>query len=286
MNVTMPWKASSDTPVNGVASKIDEVRKTLTKEAEHLADMAAQYGRDAAAHASDIAEDAGRQASKLASDASRIASDAGSKAQSAASDSQASASNIGQQLMKGAAQLGTALALSGSKAANDAQASAQSTAKNLRNVRLTTEPQKTTPDFTPGITLLAGFGAGIALMYFLDPERGRARRNMLRDKLMSWTRKASTTASGTARHLGNRAQGAMAEARGQMMSASDTASDASADTQTWDTSSDVSNGHSEVPGYGSATGFGASESAQDPSTTDTWGEQPQPTTSSSEIEIR
>ena len=51
MSVTMPWKASGDTPVNGVASKLDEVRQSLGKEAERLSEMAAGYTRDAGSHA-------------------------------------------------------------------------------------------------------------------------------------------------------------------------------------------------------------------------------------------
>jgi len=269
MSVTMPWHASAETPVNGVGSKIDDVRRSLSKEAEHLAEMAARYGREAAAHASDIADDASKQASKIASDTT-------AKAQTVASDSVGSANNWGQQLIKGAAEVGAALAVSSRKVAKDANQTVQSTARDARNLRLTTEPQKTGPDFAPGITLLAGFGAGIALMYYLDPERGRARRNMLRDKLLSWTRKATQTASGTAKDLSNRAQGAVYETRKQMTGSPDT------DTQTWETSSAAGNGLTgQSKSDGSLTAYGSS----DPSTTDTWGEQPQPSSTSTEIEV-
>ena len=100
-----------------------------------------------------------------------------------------------------------------------------------------TEPKQTGPDFTPGITLLAGFGAGIALMYYLDPEHGKARRNLLRDKVMSWSRKAAVTARGTAVDVSNRAQGAIHETssqiKGQMMAPE---ADPTSETQTWRTS--------------------------------------------------
>src|SRR3954468_24335889 len=264
MTLTMPWKASSDTPVNGVASKFDDVKRTLSREAEHLADIAAQYTQDAGAHAADIADDASRQASKVAKDATK-------KAQTIASDPAGQAGGLASDVMKAAASLGTAIALSGRKTADDLSESAQSVAKDLRNVRITTEPKKTGPDFMPGITLLAGFAAGSALMFFLDPERGRARRNLLRDKLMSWTRKASATASGTARDLSNRAQGTMIETRKQLQSGQSPDVDVTADTQSW----------SAETGYidhGSATGFGSStepastgSTPTDPSTKDTGG---------------
>jgi hypothetical protein len=267
MTVTMP--------VNGVASKIDDIRESLSKEAEHLADLATSYGRDASAHASDIADDA-------AFNARAVARNAKANAGSTANDQIAHANSWLSDILKAAAGLGTALALSGRKTADDLNQNAQSTAKDLsknaqstakdlatelRKVRITTEPKKTGPDFTPGVTLLAGFGAGIALMWFLDPERGRARRNLLRDKLTSWTRKATETASGTARDLSNRAQGAAYEARKQMMPSSSVDGsaefDADSDTQTWKTTAAYDSSQPQE---------------SDGSTTDTWGEQPQTTT--------
>lgn len=253
MSVTMPWTASDDTPVNGVANKIDEVRHALSKEAEHLTEMAAKYGRDAGAHASDIADDAAKQASKLAKDAgkqaSKIAKDTNAKAQDLAADPAKQAGGWIDGLLKAIAALGTAFALSGKKAADDLNANAKSVADDLGKLRLTTEPKKTGPDFTPGITLLAGFGAGIALMYFLDPEKGRERRDMVRDRLMSLTKPRPTN--------------------------NDWASE---ETQAWQTEADNA---LETSDYSSTTGFGST----DPSTTDTWGTQPQ-TTGSTEIDIR
>jgi hypothetical protein len=268
MSLTMPWKASSDTPVNGVASRFDDMKRTLSREAEHLANLAAQYTHDAGSHVSDVADDASKQASKIAKDATN-------KAQSVATDPAGQAGSLANDVLKAAAGLGTAVVLSGRKTADDLSGTAQSVAKDLRNVRITTEPKKTNPDFMPGITLLAGFAAGIALMFFLDPERGRARRNLLRDKLMSWTRQASATATGTTRHLSNRAQGAVYETRRQIQGQSQ--GDAADDTQAWAADSAYTD-------YGSATGFGASSTetpSSDPSTTDTWGEQPQTTSSTS-----
>ncbi|HEV7797174.1 MAG TPA: SRPBCC family protein [Pyrinomonadaceae bacterium] len=62
------------------------------------------------------------------------------------------------------------------------------------------------------LRLLSGAGLGAALMYFLDPERGRRRRALLRDKLISAKRKAPRALEVTARDLRNRAQGLVAEA--------------------------------------------------------------------------
>ena len=260
MSVTMPWKASGDTPVNGVASKFDDVRQSLAKEADRLVELAADYSRDAGAHAAGIADDAATQAAKLGRSASQ-------RAQAVAADPAESASNWFSGLIKGAAGLGTAFALAGRKTADDLGSNAQSVAKDLRNVRITTEPKKTGPDFLPGITLLAGFGAGIALMYFLDPERGRTRRNLLRDKVLSFGRQASKTASGTAKDLGNRAQGVMADTRKLIPSNGTGASDYEEDS------------------YMSSTGYDTAENlaATDVPKTDVWGQQPQTTPESNSI---
>jgi hypothetical protein len=276
MTLTMPWKASSETPVNGVSSKFDEVRRALSKEAEHLAEVAAQVGRDSGIQAAKLADETSAKASK-------IADQTASQASGIARDPAGSASNVAQQVLKGAAELGTVLAVSSRKTAKDLSQNAQSVADDLRRVRITMEPKKTGPDFTPGISLLAGFGAGIALMYFLDPEKGKARRNMLADRLMSWTRKAGEAATGKAKHLGNRASGAMYETRKQLQGGA-WPSDVDADTQTqaWETGIGTASELAATDFAASQTGY-ASSSGSDPSTTDTWGEQPQP--SGSHIEI-
>ena len=187
MTMTMPWKAPDETHANGAASKLDEMRRAFSQEAEHLAQAAAQYRQDAGTHAATIRH-----------------------------DPVGSANSWSRQLVQGLATLGTALALSSRQTAKDLRDGAQSAAKEARSVRLTTESGTTGPNFVPGIALLAGVGAGLALMYFLDPERGRERRQMLGDRLLSWTRRTPRTAN---------------EVGEQQMAAEE--------TQAWDTSSEL-----------------------------------------------
>ena len=213
MTMTMPWKAPDETHADGVASKLDEMRRALSQEAEHLAQAAAQYGHDASAHVSTIAH-----------------------------DPVASANSWTQQLMKAAATLGAALALSSRQTAKDLRVGAQAAAKEARTVRLTTETRKTGPDLVPGITLLAGFGAGLALMYFLDPERGRQRRQLLRDRLLAWTRRSPV---------------AVSETGVQQMSLEE--------TQAWDTSPRIGDEYGEVYATGEV-GNGAEQPEPMPST--------------------
>ena len=61
------------------------------------------------------------------------------------------------------------------------------------------------------VAFLCGLGAGAALMYFLDPDRGRRRRALVRDKAVGLSNDASEAISGTAADLSNRAYGLYAE---------------------------------------------------------------------------
>lgn len=64
-----------------------------------------------------------------------------------------------------------------------------------------------------GTTLLSGLGLGAGLMYLLDPERGRRRRAVLRDRLTLAWRKQEAVFSKALRDLNQRASGWLAEAR-------------------------------------------------------------------------
>ena len=62
-------------------------------------------------------------------------------------------------------------------------------------------------------TALVGVGVGAALMYFLDPDRGRRRRALVRDKVEAAGNKAQDYAEQMGRDLGNRAYGMFAETK-------------------------------------------------------------------------
>jgi hypothetical protein len=59
--------------------------------------------------------------------------------------------------------------------------------------------------------LAGGLGLGAALMYVLDPERGKRRRAVVRDKTLSGARKAGDRLAARSRDLKNRARGVGAE---------------------------------------------------------------------------
>ncbi len=62
------------------------------------------------------------------------------------------------------------------------------------------------------LALLGGIGLGATLMYILDPDRGRRRRALMRDKLARATHKVPGAISATARDISNRVQGLTADA--------------------------------------------------------------------------
>jgi osmotically-inducible protein OsmY len=75
-----------------------------------------------------------------------------------------------------------------------------------------------------GAMLLGGLGLGAALMYVLDPQRGKRRRALVRDKAVRVAHKASDTLDARSRDLRNRARGVAAEVKA--MTGSEEVSDA------------------------------------------------------------
>ncbi|MGI8997363.1 MAG: MBL fold metallo-hydrolase, partial [Pyrinomonadaceae bacterium] len=63
-----------------------------------------------------------------------------------------------------------------------------------------------------GLLLIGGIGLGAALMYLFDPERGRRRRALVRDKVIGATNQAGQLLGQTSRDLQNRTRGVVAEA--------------------------------------------------------------------------
>lgn len=66
----------------------------------------------------------------------------------------------------------------------------------------------------PCVAAAAGFAIGALAMYVFDPESGKRRRAIARDKTVSTVNEAVEGVQSAARDLKNRAQGVAAEARG------------------------------------------------------------------------
>ncbi|MDO8587634.1 MAG: SRPBCC family protein [Armatimonadota bacterium] len=63
------------------------------------------------------------------------------------------------------------------------------------------------------LSVISGLGLGAGLMYILDPDRGRRRRAMARDKAVHLVKSARHATDVTARDLANRARGLVAESK-------------------------------------------------------------------------
>jgi hypothetical protein len=195
MQITI--KRSGRKQGNQWSTQLDDVKKQLGHHLDQLAKVTAEMGREAASQAANVTQDAGVQAAgtarDLSSQAAKATADVGTQAVSAVREVPVGAAALAAGAMKGLQQLGS----------------------EIRKVRITREPPMSSrgPDARPGVALLAGFGGGLALMYFFDPDEGRRRRALLRDQLTKWTRISRETAEGTAKDVRNRAVGVMHEAQ-------------------------------------------------------------------------
>ena len=70
-----------------------------------------------------------------------------------------------------------------------------------------------------GLTFGIGLGIGTGLMYLLDPDRGKRRRALLRDKMVWASRKMAEGCQGATLDLRNRAQGVVHEIQSRFSSA-------------------------------------------------------------------
>jgi len=64
-----------------------------------------------------------------------------------------------------------------------------------------------------GVAVVGAVGLGAALMYFFDPDRGRRRRALIRDKVEAAGNTLSDKADKLGRDISNRASGMVAEAK-------------------------------------------------------------------------
>lgn len=68
-------------------------------------------------------------------------------------------------------------------------------------------------NWTAAAGLIAAAGAGAGLMYFLDPQRGTARRARLRDRTFKLVRQGTAKVDKNLKYLANKVEGVAAEVR-------------------------------------------------------------------------
>ena len=65
-------------------------------------------------------------------------------------------------------------------------------------------------------TLLSGLGLGAGLMFLLDPDKGRRRRALVRDKAVHYGKVTAAEAARHLQHLSNKTHGLAAEVKGKL----------------------------------------------------------------------
>ncbi len=173
MNLTLPRNITTGATAITAKRSIGEVRRLLSHETDRVAPVAEQLIRET-----------GKLQTRVLRDAC-------------------------PQITTAAIRLTTR----GRKTARDLGHDVKSLAGEMRRVRLTTEPRRSGPNLLPGLALVGGIGAGIGLMYLLDPKSGARRRAALRDRIMQLMRIGRQRATGTASEFRNRTVGVMDQAR-------------------------------------------------------------------------
>ena len=74
------------------------------------------------------------------------------------------------------------------------------------------------------LAILGGIGVGAALMYIFDPDDGRRRRALIRDKAVGLSNDAKRVIDKRSRDISNRAQGLVHDAR-SLISGGETAAE-------------------------------------------------------------
>jgi ABC-type transporter Mla subunit MlaD len=206
MKLTMPWTATNG-HLNGATDKLEDVRNALGREVDHLAQVAGQVGREATTQVESVAHDTGKQTGAVVN---RLVETAAALGPTIAVLGRQKVRGLGKQAQTLTHDLGQ----QAQTLTHDLGQQAQTLGHDLRQVRLTTQPQRSGRS---GIALLGGLGigvgTGIALMYLMDPERGKDRRRMLLDRLAKWTRAGRDAAAEKASAFADRTVGVMSDLR-------------------------------------------------------------------------
>jgi hypothetical protein len=158
--------------------------------------------------------------SAKASDTRRAVAEGTDSLSAAANDFGREAVRLGRdaaKLSREVARRGLLMATTGEKALRRASNDAAATIEDLRSYQIVRKRQG--PDWRPGIALIAGASAGLAAMYFLDPEQGRRRRVMFMDQVHKYARISSEWLNDTTHDLRQRSEGLAIEARKAMQQA-------------------------------------------------------------------
>jgi gas vesicle protein len=118
-----------------------------------------------------------------------------------------------QSLIDRAKELASSIASRGQSKADELSNRAKSSVERQTGWQ-PARTQRTIAGISAGTCGALAIGAG--LMFFLDPKRGRVRRAWLQQKMSSWARRSSQSATRYGQQVGNQVKGAVAEAKKAM----------------------------------------------------------------------
>ena len=203
------------TATDAVTAAGKSAQKSVSSSVSDASDSAHTFASRIASYAKHLANELTGHVSDAADGVSDAATSAKKSVQSAHAQTQSKLADVIGALRsvgKGTATKAKATSDDWLDAASDATTKATSKVKAAG--RNAVEPEHTGASVT-GITLgsIGVLALGAGLMYYMDPERGRTRRALLSDKLYSLTRQSGDKARRYGHHLGNKAQGYVAQAK-------------------------------------------------------------------------
>jgi hypothetical protein len=165
-----------------------DLRDFATDRASGLKDLATDRGGDLHDIATDSASGLKDLAAEGAAGLIDLAKEGASSARDRASDISLPEVHIPTVDLSNV-DLGKAVAPAAKAVGDGIEAVAQSFRSIGKAIDERRHPRKQQPPLAEtGIALLAGIGGGMALMFFMDPAKGRRRRMLLRAKLDRWSR--------------------------------------------------------------------------------------------------
>jgi hypothetical protein len=204
MTFSMPWIGGRRSSTDNGKAVLADLSQKVSRAADQTVELASRQTDTLGKQAGMI----GKQAGKVGEQAARLGQEAGRLGQ-----------QYGRQASSEAARLSRELAATGGAAAAGGATNLRALGDDLRSLRVVR--RSAARESIPGIALISGLAGGLAAMFFLDPEQGRRRRTMARDKLGKWLRLALRGASGRTVDLRNRAIGVAHEARSAVSGATE-----------------------------------------------------------------
>ena len=201
------------TAAGAVSSTRQAVGTTIagaSDSAHSVANMISQYARDLASRVGEQVSDTADSLSDSADEAVGAVRSAREKAKARIADVVDSATSYGRGVVKGASKRAHAAQDDWADRASSLLGRARAAGRRAAGI-----PEPRPVARVAGVTVgsLGVLAVGAALMYFLDPARGRSRRALVRDKVYSVTRTSGDKVRRYGHHLGNKAQGYAAQAR-------------------------------------------------------------------------